>query len=718
MTLTNIVKQEKDVKPIIISLDDDDDAENNPSKKIKLESPSNVVDLSQPTNLQECQEPVDSINVELNTDQQRAIDLVKQGHNVFITGQGGVGKSLVLKEIISHFKSIYKEGECAVLAPTGIAAVELDGETVHGFSGVGVPELAEHFGRCWDKRHKWRCVKAIIIDEISMLSGEFLDNLNDVVSDIRSYKDESKNALGKDGEAFGGIQMIFSGDFLQLPPISKTNYEVYKMMSKANLGMKKLHLDRGFAFQSHAWKKLNLKTIELTHIYRQDNLNFQSVLSEIRFGKLSSKSRHFLGQCRRDLPVINGIRPTVLYPRNKDVDMENTAELNKLKTKEYFFDAVDDISIEPEIEEYDDFGPGNDYGKKESSTNDEITSVEKERRTQIKKEILCDCKFFRECIAQPSLYLKEGAQVMLIKNEIIDPDEKNPRRRLVNGSRGVVIGFVNKPHEAFEDVEGILKELKSQEQGPNEAFEDVEGILKEFKSQERKFLYPVVRFHCGVTKVICPEKFSKTIAGVGECIRIAIPLKLAWAITVHKAQGMSIDYVKIDVSKAFADGQVYVALSRARSEEGLDLKGFDPSKVRADIRALEFYTNPHKTFPHWSQCWTTAAEAMTKEQKHSKIDIPDVKEGSLQGLTLVFTGDPIHMTRSCIEQLVKDCGACVRGSISGKTNYLVIGDKLNDGRDVISGEKYKKANIIMTKGPNPSNLKIINEAQLYDLIRN
>jgi ATP-dependent DNA helicase PIF1 len=508
----------------------------------------------------------DPINIaQLNPEQQLAIDLAKQGQNVFITGQGGVGKSLVLKEIISHFKHKYTQGEWVALAPTGIAAVELEnGETVHGFAGCGVPELVKDFNRCWIKRDNWRKVKAIIIDEISMLSGEFLDNLNIVVSHIRSGKQENDSDLKainlqyEKEEAFGGIQMILSGDFLQLPPIAKKCYDVRDILKKTNLRQEDLHMDRGFAFQSNVWKKMNLKIIQLTHVYRQDNLKFQAVLLEIRLGKVSAKSQYFLDECRRDLPVVNGVRPTILYPRNTDVDAKNMAELGQLSTDMYSFNAVDDVVLE---------------------------LVPKKVDRKSLEETLWNNRFFCDCIAQRRLNLKEGAQVMLIKNE----SSSGMGKRLVNGSRGVVIGFVDKPNEAFNKNE------------------------KEYKSQKGT-LYPVVHFHCGITKVIVPEEFSKTLADLGKCIRRAIPLKLAWAITVHKAQGMSIDYVKIDVSKVFMEGQTYVALSRARNEQGLDLRGFDPKKVRADRRALEFYDNPYREFPHWRELWITTEEAISDGQ--------------------------------------------------------------------------------------------------------
>ena len=218
-------------------------------------------------------------------------------------------------------------------------------------------------------------------------------------------------------------------------------------------------------------------------------------------------------------------------------------------------------------------------------------------------------------------------------------------------------------------------------------------------------------------KIVQCEEFLYRVNGMGCCIRKQIPLKLAWAITIHKSQGMSIDYLKADLSKVFANGQVYVALSRARCKEGLELHGFSKNIVKADEKALSYYMNPSADFPHWSRPWNTAKEAITESEVNSSAQVPMAKVGSLQDLKIVVTGEPEGMSREQLETLIKECSGKVMSSMSSKTNYLIIGDSssFGDGRDLINGNKYKKAKKI-TEGQNKSNLQIINQAQLYEII--
>jgi len=624
----------------------------NTTTPVKTENPS-----PHPNNSNDC-----TTNIMLHPKQQLAIDLAASGKSIFVTGQGGTGKSLVLREIIKGFKrqQRYQSDEWAALAPTGIAAIALEsGQTVHGFAGCGIPELVVDFGKCWGEDKKWRRLKVLVIDEISMISGEFIDNLNKVVSAIRGNK-----------RPFGGIQLIFCGDFLQLPPITKQIQDIKAILSAGKYTKEQLHCDQGFAFQSHVWKDADLEVIQLDHIFRQDNAVFQEVLSEIRYGKVSHRSEDFLKRCNRPLPILNDIMPTILYPRNKDVTAENEKELSKLKEPVRDYYADDNVYVDTKIEEGSDgyWAP---------------------------LDVLSSCTFFSDCNAQKRLKLKKGAQVMLVKNERVKDDSslQESSFRLVNGSRGVVIGFT----EDCED-EGTVYEL----------IEDVD------KCSNNDILHPVVQFLCGATKAIARQDFSYNMAGLGVCVRTAVPLKLAWAITIHKSQGMSIDYVKADLNGVFSFAQTYVALSRVTDASGLYLLGFLKDKVKADMRALQFYENPIALFPHWSEAWDKAEEAMDCSQKKIDVQVPHAKPGSLQGLVFVFTGEPVYLSRTQIEDLVKACGGFVRGAVSGKTDFLVIGDQVEDGRDVVTGKKYQNAKSIAS---NKSKLKIINELELYDRVK-
>ena len=187
-----------------------------------------------------------SVPIDLNPKQQEAINAAKDGKNVFITGQGGVGKSFILETIIKHFYNRNPIRSIGVVAPTGVSAIALpNGQTIHKFSGVGIPEIKNDFGNVWEpeKQYMWRNLKVLIVDEISMISAEFLDCLSEQVCKIR------KNNL-----PFGGIQLIFCGDFLQLPPITRSMKDIQAL--KSNLEDWSYN-NRGFAFQSNVWKNAN-----------------------------------------------------------------------------------------------------------------------------------------------------------------------------------------------------------------------------------------------------------------------------------------------------------------------------------------------------------------------------------------------------------------------------------------------------------------------------
>eukprot|EP00980_Cylindrotheca_fusiformis_P000562 scaffold146_cov107-Cylindrotheca_fusiformis.AAC.1 len=313
--------------------------------------------------------------------------------------------------------------------------------------------------------------------------------------------------------------------------------------------MGEIHGNRGFAFQSHFWKRANFVIVELDEVFRQSNPTFVKILHEIRKGRVTLEAQAFLRNCSRPLPV-GDVKPTLLYARNAKVDIENQSELDKLPGEVSIFNATD--LVQPDFRHKDE----------------DWESAEKE---------LWQSDFFRKCIAERELKLKVGAQVMVVKNVA------KGRTGLVNGSRGVVVGFSStQPNKAS-----------------NESCEPPSS-----DDPENKVLYPLVRFQSGATIVIDFARFRSRILGVGECIRVAIPLKLAWAITVHKSQGMTLDSVKIDMHGVFSKAQAYVALSRARDEKSLELKNFTALVVKADQCALDFYANPtqsHHDIPTWDR---------------------------------------------------------------------------------------------------------------------
>ena len=487
---------------------------------------------------------------QLSDEQAQALDLIKDGRNVFLTGVAGTGKSLVLKKALEHIKETFEENEYVAMAPTGSTAIVLEGQTVHSFAGIGIPKIYTDFRKMKSNKRikkRWENLKVLLLDEVSMVSGEFFDSLSRSVSDIR-----------KDPRPFGGIQLIVCGDFLQLSPIAPRKWEVDQMVNgirkKEGLESVKearnwLFLNRGFCFQSEAWKASSFEMVELKHVFRQSNRDFVNILQDIRVGNVTSETVRYLREnCERPLPQNNfGVQPTILHSKNVNVAKENLLDLEKLSGEIVTYEALDGVERQKRVGKW----------------------VEKD---------LSRNSFFKTCTADKQLALKIGAQVMLIKNV-------GHKSMLTNGSRGTVIGF--------------RKVKRSSEMNL------LPGVEK----------YPVVQFKNGIQMVVTPQKFQSRILGMGTCTRTAIPLKLAWAITTHKAQGMTLDYVIADVGQVFAEAQLYVALSRVSDETGLELRNFSRSQVRANPLALRFHRDPNLQVPFWWDVDGSEPKIMSEESK-------------------------------------------------------------------------------------------------------
>ncbi|CAK0813481.1 unnamed protein product [Prorocentrum cordatum] len=354
-------------------------------------------------------------------------------------------------------------------ASTGMAAVNIGGCTVHSFAGIGLGEGPRRVlvaRAVKTARRRWSEAECLIIDEVSMLSGDMIDTLDAV----------ARAARRRPNVPFGGLQIVLVGDFCQLGPV-------------------KVEGEREYAFEAEIWDRAVQHHVYLQRVMRQEGSSlFAGILGEIRRGHVSSIARGALARCRRELHVENGVLPTKLHCTNRNVDVENALELAKLPGDVHAFRALDR-------------GP-------RSSLDD----------------------FLKSCSAPTVLELKVGAQVVLLKNL---------RDTLVNGSRGVVTSFT-------------------------------EGGL------------PLVLFDSGMLIEIAPATWFREESS-GEASREQIPLRLAWALTIHRCQGMTLDKVECSLSDAFAAGQVYVALSRVQSLAGLLLRSFDVSKVRVSPKVAAFY---------------------------------------------------------------------------------------------------------------------------------
>ena len=263
----------------------------------------------------------DGSAMKLSPLQQKALDLIKDGKNVFVTGVAGTGKSLVLRKVLEYFQdNCYGQKNTFVaVAPTGPTALALGGQTIHSFAGIGIPKAQDSFSKTRTNKEnakRWKSLKTLILDECSMISGEFLDRLSYEVSLIR-----------EDPRPFGGIQLVLCGDFLQLPPIkpSAQNVQQERTAMEANgKDPNDLFCNEGYCFQSHAWYKADFQVVELDVVFRQKNQDYVKMLQHVRNGQVTKQVQDFLKQCQRPLPPNEyGIRPTMLHSRNRDVSHEN-----------------------------------------------------------------------------------------------------------------------------------------------------------------------------------------------------------------------------------------------------------------------------------------------------------------------------------------------------------------------------------------------------------
>lgn len=403
--------------------------------------------------------------------QQQALEILKMGHNVYLTGSAGSGKTFLLNKYIKYLKK--NSVEVAVTASTGIAATHLGGMTIHSWSGLGIRDnlTAEDYKRFLEKKRlirRYEKTKVLIIDEVSMLHAFRLDLLNRLCQSFR-----------RSLEPFGGMQVVLCGDFFQLPPVSRGSE------------------DASFVHRSEIWQKMNLKVCYLSGQFRHSDDELAKVLNNIRDANLGE---HILEPLRTrynreiDIPT----KPTKLYTHNIDVDAINNRELDSLKEKLLIY-------------------------KMDSRGNRRLAEA-----------------LAQNCLAPIELRLKLGATVMFVRN---DQDG-----RYVNGTLGKIIDL------------------------------DESG-------------FPVVQTLKGERIVALPQSWTIEEEGKIRAEIIQVPLRLAWAITIHKSQGMTLDAAEMDLSKCFVPGMGYVALSRVRALSGLKLMGLNEMALLVNQEILELDKN-------------------------------------------------------------------------------------------------------------------------------
>jgi ATP-dependent DNA helicase PIF1 len=452
----------------------------------------------------------------LSREQKYAYDRFIRGDNLFITGPGGSGKTQLIHHLVNVCKQTNKE--VAVCALTGCASIVLNvkATTVHSWAGIklanGPPsKIINYVLSSKYALDNWKKVNVLIIDEISMMSVKILELLEKIGRKAR-----------RNPNVFGGIQVVFTGDFYQLPPVGDPNEPSTCQ----------------FCFQSTKWKEIfpfPYNSILLDTIFRQNDSVYKNILNEIRIGQLSEENSTLLQQ-RVNHPKPENEIITRLFPTKSRVDTINKYNYEKIEEKEYRHPYF----VITNYTRYVDTSKPIPYDiiqECKSMTEEDIDFETKRILSNIQTtEIVC---------------LKKGTIVMLTFNLSIADG-------LCNGSQGIIIDIVEEQY--MTDIPEHTKVLN----------------------------IPIVQFNNGLIQPIKPklwQSYEKPCICIGQ-----FPLIHAWALTIHKIQGASLDCGEVDAGSAiFEYGQTYVGLSRIRSLDGLYLTNFNPKRIKAHPLVKQFY---------------------------------------------------------------------------------------------------------------------------------
>ena len=445
----------------------------------------------------------------LSEKQRIAYDKFVAGENMFITGPGGTGKTKLIRHFVDYATEMGQKIQ--ICAMTGCAAILLNcnARTIHSWSGIKLAKGSNKtvVQNVIDNKfamRNWKQTKILIIDEVSMLSIKIFEIIEEIARVAK------KSIL-----PFGGMQIIFSGDFCQLPPVG--NYGEPDTSS--------------FCFESPLWNRLfpTYNCIEFTHIFRQTDPIYTKILHGIRKGVITKSSNAVLLKCvdKEFLPEKhNGCIPTKLFPIRSKVDYINNLMFQQLTTYDYLFEVSKHQTNKFII----------DSGK--TIPIAKVQKCERLSKVEIQYEFN---QLITNSPAVLNLHLKVGASVMCNIN--LDMD-----KGICNGSQGIIVDIY------------------------------VKNTLK----------IPIVKFTNGVLKHIYPHHWQSEDYPTLSISQY--PLCLAWALTIHKIQGATLDLAEIDIGNSiFEYGQTYVALSRVKSLDGLYLSAFEPTKIQTNPSVIAFY---------------------------------------------------------------------------------------------------------------------------------
>lgn len=492
------------------------------------------------------------------SDEQKAIvhTVVSKGENLFFTGSAGTGKSVVLRQLVQELHRKHGPYNVGVTASTGLAACNINGQTLHKYLSIGLgagspQDLALKIKRNGAAKKRWKSVQVLVIDEVLMIDGKLFTKIDQVAQIIRENR-----------KPFGGIQIVCSGDFYQLPPVSQNN-------------------SSQFCFQSPSWTRAIRHTIILNKVFRQAGDNdLIDMLNALREGSLDPHMISMFQRLLRKVEYSDGIGPTELFPTRQEVKRANETRLQLLPGRSQVYMANDS-----------------------------------DKTPHLKR-------LYDNLMCEERLELKLGAQVMYLKNSV--------DTNVVNGSIGTVVCFLTEdlfvkifsqfhtsdfinPSPAFLQVLRLLGGLVGQNEFTTDQQAMFNTIPEQWKAKVSKLAYdaftttkvseplPVVNFRTSndfTLILVRREEFTvdqgrmanfQNAPMVDSLTREQVPLLLSWAMSIHKAQGQSIDRLRVDLRRTFEKGQIYVALSRATKKDHLEVYNFDHRRVTVSAEVKEFY---------------------------------------------------------------------------------------------------------------------------------
>ena len=464
---------------------------------------------------------------QLCDEQLELVDLIMKGRNVFYTGSAGCGKSTVLRSFVAWLKA--RGSTVYIIAPTGKAALEVGGVTLYSYAGWTPDILKEPMKKLEQNAHKrrnWERINktdVLIIDEVSMVENRILERLNRVMKSARGKK-----------KPFGDVQIIVTGDFCQLPPVRPFRYcmECGTELIRHSGGKLYECEEHGefddsekWAFCSEAWKECDFVHFRLIKVHRQKELIFKTLLKKCRLGRpLDQGEKNLL--LKHKCETTGAVK---LFPTRDEVGRVNDAEMARLKGRSLELNCLDNFFW-----------------------NREHVDLEKKSERGPYRHTLLALEEHR---FEPILEMKENMLVILLINLDFDAG-------LINGSQGIVVGFETRNDDSLPEQYGEYKARKK-------------GLIREFVKRAVVCEWPIVQFQNGKKRTIHAHCMMNEL-GDSEpyslLSRTQVPLVAAWAMTIHKSQGMTLSRVIVDLSRTFQKAQDYVALSRASSLGGLKVE--------------------------------------------------------------------------------------------------------------------------------------------------